>query len=114
MSPPKKARMSQMIRNSKVFMHGNGLRDIQDGSSRTILAIEVGDSLAVPWTKPDELVYSDKTNLAGWGAESQKNFPTLFCDGAVRFLSRQIQRDDLKALLTRSGGEPISPDALAP
>ena len=114
MSPPKKARMSQMIRNSKVFMHGNGLRDIQDGSSRTILAIEVGDSLAVPWTKPDELVYSDKTNLAGWGAESQKNVPTLFCDGAVRLLSRQIQRDDLKALLTRSGGEPVSPNALAP
>ena len=114
MSSPKKARMSQMIRNSKVFMQGNSLRDIQDGSSRTILAVEVGDSQAIAWTRPDELVYSDKTNLAGWGAESQKNFATLFCDGSIRMLSRQIQREDLKALLTRSGGETVSPKALAP
>ena len=95
-------------------MHGHRFADIADGTSKTILLVEVGNQLAIPWTQPDELVLTEETGIKGWGASTQKTFTTLFCDGSVRQLSKQVNLDHLKAMFTRSGGEPIPQEAFSP
>lgn len=66
---------------------GQRMAAITDGLSNTILAIEVADELAVPWTKPDSEI--DFQNVEPWRFYGQ--FPggvnVAFCDGAVRFLT---------------------------
>jgi prepilin-type processing-associated H-X9-DG protein len=66
---------------------GQRLSAIVDGLSNTIMAVEVSDELAVPWTKPDSEI--DIQNMEPWRFYGQ--FPggvnVVFCDGATRFLS---------------------------
>ena len=114
MAPPNKTRQPLAIGNSKIYMHGHRLADIADGTSQTILLVEVGDKLAIPWTQPDEMVLTEKTGIQGWGANTQKTFTTLFSDGSVRQLSKQVNLVHLKAMFTRSGGEPVPEEAFSP
>jgi len=84
---------------------GTKIADIRDGTSNTIAAVEVTDEAAVPWTRPDDWQVDDKEPLKGLG----DTFAALFCDGSVRFFTKDIAAETLKAMLTRSGGEPVSP-----
>ncbi len=44
---------------------GLKLSDFTDGTSKTILAVEVNDDRAVPWTKPDDLEVDLTQTLRG-------------------------------------------------
>src|SRR5262249_46810408 len=44
---------------------GRSLTDVTDGTSNTILLLEVDESLAVPWTKPDDYTYDPAAPLNG-------------------------------------------------
>jgi hypothetical protein len=84
---------------------GTKIADIRDGTSNTIAVVEVSDEAAVPWTKPDDWQVDDKDPIKGLS----ETFAALLCDGSVRFFTKDITPDTLKALLTRSGGEVVSP-----
>jgi hypothetical protein len=86
---------------------GLRVRDVTDGTSNTIFLVDADNSLAVPWTKPEDLEV-DLSNPAK-GLSFRFDGVTLvgFVDGSVHFLSQKINKATLKGLFTRNGGEVI-------
>ncbi len=84
---------------------GTKIADIRDGTSNTIAAVEVTDEAAVFWTKPDDWQVDDKEPVKALG----DTFAALFCDASVRFFTKDIAPETLKAMLTRNGGERVEP-----
>ncbi len=89
-------------------MIGVPLSAILDGTSNTILVVELGRNNGVPWTSPREVMV-DIDEAIDVFREAQGNhasvWMTLFGDGSVRTVAQQIDRQTLRALLTRDGGE---------
>jgi len=92
-----------------VFPGAEKVKDSQitDGMSNTIMLVEVDDSRAVPWTKPDDFAYDEENPTAGLGGLRRNGFNALFCDGSVRFIRRWVDRDMVRRLFTRNDGEPV-------
>jgi type II secretory pathway pseudopilin PulG len=100
------------VRNAKsVFPNdkGIGLAEITDGTSNTIMTVEVPDENAVIWTKPDDFTYDENDPLKGLGGMRADVFLAGFADGSVRAINTTIDQTVLKALFTRNGGEAVSP-----
>jgi hypothetical protein len=87
-----------------------GFAEITDGTSNTILCVE--SAKTVPWTKPEDLPFVENGPLPELGGMWPDGFNVLLADGSVRFLSKHIEADALRALITRNGGE--IPDAGRP
>jgi hypothetical protein len=85
-----------------------------DGTSSTILAVQVNDKQAVPWTKPDDLEVDLTKPTTGLGDAEANGFVALFVDGHVLMLPKSIKTKVLSALFTRAGGEVINLDDLKP
>ena len=90
-----------------------GFRDIVDGMSHTMMAVEAGADKAVPWTKPEDLTYDAKNPAAALGTIPPEGFWALFFDGKIRLFAGDIDPALLKALLTHNGGEPEPVEELA-
>jgi prepilin-type processing-associated H-X9-DG protein len=86
---------------------GIKLADITDGTSNTIMAVEVSDDKAAPWTKPDDFTYDEKNPAAGLGGLFPGGFNAAFCDGSVRFISSAIDAEVLRNLFNRNDGQVI-------
>jgi len=85
--------------------HGTSMREIIDGLTNTILAVEA--KRAVPWTKPEDIPYDAEKPLPALGGFYEGGFHALFCDGAVRFLSA-ADESRLRAMISKAGREIIS------
>ncbi|MGO8744381.1 MAG: DUF1559 domain-containing protein [Thermoguttaceae bacterium] len=85
------------------------LKQITDGTSNTIMAVEVDDRHAVVWTRPNDFAFDPKDPKKGIGSLYEGEFNTAFCDASVRFISRNIDPKTLAALFTRAGGEAVEP-----
>ncbi|MHB1036923.1 MAG: DUF1559 family PulG-like putative transporter [Pirellulales bacterium] len=86
---------------------GPQLMDITDGTSNTIMVVEVGEAQAVEWTKPDDLKVDPKQPLAGLAGSPRRGFLAALADGSVHFLSESIDPAILRALFTAKGGEAV-------
>ena len=60
---------------------------ITDGTSNTILLVIVKDSLAVPWTAPQDYVFDRKQPAAGLRFTNGKT-PVVMCDTSDSLLSK--------------------------
>ncbi len=81
------------------------IREIIDGTSNTIAVVEANDEAAVTWTKPEDLDVGMNDLISRLVGVRPKGFLALLADGSVRFVDEKIDRDTLKALFTRRGGE---------
>jgi hypothetical protein len=82
---------------------GMTIKEIKDGTSKTIMAIEVDDDHAVIWTKPDDLPYDPKEPAKG--LSKRYAFYALFCDGHINPILSSSSADDLRAWFSAAGGE---------
>ncbi len=86
--------------------HGIEVNEILDGTSNTLLVVEATD--AVIWTRPDDLPFDPRKAPPKLGI-AQDAINVVFCDGSTASLLRDVTAETLKALITRSGGEKVSP-----
>ena len=78
-----------------------------DGTSNTIMTVEVSDDKAVIWTKPDDFEYDEQDPMEGLVGLWPDGFIAGLADGSVRFVGRTIDPSALKAFFTRNGGEKV-------
>ncbi len=94
------------------FSDGKGVKlmDIKDGTSNTVMTVEVPDDKAVIWTKPDDFQYDEQSPGKGLIGMRPGGFLAGMCDGSVRFLPATINADTLKLLFMRNDGQPTNID----
>lgn len=82
--------------------------DFPDGTSNTIMIVEAAK--AVPWTKPDDIVYDAAKPLPKLSRPGAGGFLGSMCDGSVRFLSDKISEKTMRNAITRDDGNPLGDD----
>jgi len=92
-----------------VFEDQNGtkMQQITDGTSNTILVLEVDDDHAVEWTKPADLEIDLKKPLEGLDQPQPRGFNAAFCDGSVHFVLKTIDPNLFRFMLQKSDGQRI-------
>ncbi|MGD9853990.1 MAG: DUF1559 domain-containing protein [Planctomycetaceae bacterium] len=85
---------------------GIAIRDITDGTSNTLMVLEVPHDRAVIWTRPDDFPV-DQRDLMQALFGGRERFWTAFFDGSGRALTNTIPEDTLRKLFTHAGGEVI-------
>jgi hypothetical protein len=84
---------------------------IRDGLSNTIVVVEAKRN--IPWTKPEDIAYDRAKLLPVLGGFFKGGFHVLLADATVQFLPSTISEKDLRALISKDGGEfvniPIGP-----
>jgi hypothetical protein len=92
---------------------GLTFRDLTDGPSKTIVAVELAGS-GIAWSEPrditiDEFIEAMRRSPSGAGL--RRLYPggvvCLFADGGVRFIPSDTPPETLRAICTRAGGEPV-------
>jgi len=95
---------------SGCFRPGGSRRfsEITDGTSNTIMVIEVPEEKAVPWMSPQD---ADESLFMSISADSKLHHiggvHAALCDGAVRFLSASLPIATRRALLTIEAGDEV-------
>ena len=84
---------------------GVRFRDVVDGTSNTILAVEAGADKAEIWTKPGGLPFDPKKDpLKSLGKLKEDGFLMLLMDGSVRYVHKKIRTTILKRLIQHQDG----------
>jgi len=85
--------------------------DFTDGTSNTILLLDVDEDHAVIWTKPDDLKYDSKKPREGLkGRYDLDGFVALLADASARLVGKAVSDTTLRAAFTPSGGEVLGSD----
>jgi prepilin-type processing-associated H-X9-DG protein len=110
MSKPGETHYRVLVGNGALWdwIQGTEFAKITDGTSNTIMVVEAAEG--VPWTKPDEFEFDPAKDLPKLGKAFKGGFHALFCDGSVRFLRDSVAPQNLKAMITKDGGEVIAID----
>jgi hypothetical protein len=97
-----------------IFPGGEGvkLQDITDGTTVTLMVLDVPDDRAVIWTKPDDWETGAAPSKDVLSGKHPSGNPAAFGDGSVRSFSKKLTDATFRALLTRNGGEVIPRDDL--
>jgi hypothetical protein len=81
-----------------------------DGTAYTLFLVEAAE--AVPWAKPDELVYDPADPLPKLGGMHDDGFFAVSMAGAVVFVPKGTDEKTIRALITSDGGETITDKGL--
>jgi hypothetical protein len=87
---------------------GPHIGDINDEISNTILIIETDQ--AVPWTMPEILLFDRNQPLPKLGGLYTNGYHAAMCDGSVRYFGNTMPEKNLRALITKDGGEVVKDD----
>ncbi len=82
--------------------------DFQDGTSNTVLFATA--AAAVEWTKPDDVEFDPKAEVKKLFLFQGSSTLVAMADGSVRAVSDKTSDKNLKAAITRNGGEVLEPD----
>jgi hypothetical protein len=90
-----------------MFPGRRGVRvaEVADGTSRTVLLVDVADEKAVEWTRPADLPVEEKDPHRGLSTRHGGQLLLGMADGSVHFLPGTAAPQSLWALFTRAGGE---------
>jgi hypothetical protein len=96
-------------KNEMVFdlPQGTTFARMTDGSSNTIMVLEVHPKSAVVWTKPDDLLIDPADPLKALTGQPSEGFNAVLCDGSVRFISAKVEPKTLLNLMQMNDGNPI-------
>jgi len=90
---------------------GKTFQSVTDGISNTLFVVEAAKP--VPWTKPEDVKFDiTQTNVSVLpllGGQFDGGFHAIFADGGTVFIKKSISLATIRALITASNGEPISP-----
>ncbi len=92
---------------------GTKMRDIQDGTSNTIMLIET--EKLVPWTKPEDINFEPEGEMPklepkyGGNLNVGHGFHVAFADNSIKLIKSYTSARDLRAFFTRSGNEQPRP-----
>ncbi len=90
------------------LVKGIKLVEITDGTSNTIMVATA--KTAVPWMKPDDIEFDPKTDPRDFLLYIGGLTNISFGDGSVRTLKKTITVENMRALITKSGGEAVTID----
>lgn len=103
--------MYQVPVGSETVFHnttGTTFREIVDGTSLTILIVEVEPLRAAEWTKPEDWEVDLAHPRRGVERTDRNGFVAARCDGSAHFVPNDIADETLRALLTRAGREVVA------
>ncbi len=80
---------------------------ITDGTSNTIVLVEVKPELAVPWTAPDDYALDPKNPGSGLQVAPNGKFLAGLADGSTLAIPLTLKPDDLLHLFQKSDGNPV-------
>ncbi len=84
------------------------IRDITDGSSNTIMLVEVS-GLGINWEEPRDVTVEEFMDMVAKGKASHHSggFQALMADGSVHFIQNTIDPKTLRLLLIRNDGQAV-------
>jgi hypothetical protein len=93
---------------------GNNLKDVTDGTSNTIVAVELAGA-GITWSEPRDVSVDEfiaAMQRKPWDTGLRPVYPQgvicCFADGAVRLIPVDTPPETLRAMCTRAGGEPVA------
>lgn len=92
-----------------VFPPGDALTfaQVRDGTSNTILLLEVDPSRAVIWTQPEDWLSNGTGNPEGLYLWKNRSFLVGMVDGSVHPIRGDVSPDDFRKLLSPRDGQPV-------
>ncbi len=87
-------------------------KDVTDHISNTIMVAEVTEKEAVHWMRPEDTSLDAILDARQRNPSHPGGRHILLGDAAVRFLSTDVSERDLRALITKNGGESLLADLL--
>ena len=81
--------------------------DLKDDADLTIMLMDVGDRLAVPWTQPIDLPSLDVEKLAEIADDTSGKIQVITVSGKKRTLQKRLSLEQLQAMLSIAGGEEV-------
>lgn len=81
--------------------------DIVDGTSNTLMYLEVDAPESVAWESPRNWVFDPLNPRRGLGMTYGKGFNAAFMDGSIRFLDNSVADETLKNLMLRNDGNAV-------
>ena len=82
---------------------GPVIRNIVDGLANTVMFIEAGADVAVPWSKPDDLSFDISDPFASLGSTTDNSFRMTMFDSSVARAPEDITPAEFSALVTENG-----------
>jgi len=89
---------------------GRTFKDFTDGTSNTIMLVDVADDKGVIWTQPEDLAIDLSDPKKGLTGHYAAQFLVGMADGSLRFLFNKISNATLRSAFTVAGGETLGPD----